>query len=130
MGLQPWCKVEGEGTLEDNLERNSNCKDKYFLFRPICKVNETYIPTYIACSERGGNTPDILIEVLRHIDSFNAFDRTDATPVLLLDGHGSRLDTTLLEYLSSPATKWCVLIGVLYGTHLWQVTDSSEQNGS
>jgi hypothetical protein len=130
MGLQPWCEVEGEGTLEDNLERNSHGKDKYFPFGPICNVNGTNIPTYIACSERGGITPDILTEALRHIDSFNAFDRTEATPALLLDGHGSRFDTTLLEYVNTPATKWCVLIGVPYGTHLWQVADSSEQNGS
>jgi hypothetical protein len=130
MGLQPWCEVEGEGALEDNLKRNSHGKDKYFSFGPICNVNGTNIPTYIACSERGGITPDILTEALRHIDSFNAFDRTEATPALLLDGHGSRFDTTLLEYVNTPATKWCVLIGVPYGTHLRKVADSSKKNGS
>ena len=67
---------------------------------------------------------------MAHIDSFNLFDREEATPVLLLDGHGSRFDQYFLDYVNAPATKWCVLIGVPYGTHLWQAADSSEQNGS
>jgi hypothetical protein len=48
--------------------------------------------------------------------------------VLLLDGHGSRFDIDFLDYIAKKETEWCVLIGVPYGTHLWQVADSSEQN--
>jgi hypothetical protein len=130
MGLQPWCEVEGEGTVMDNLERNSHGTEKYFPFGPTCTVDGKVIPTFIGCSERGGITPEILKEAIAHIDSFNVFDRVEATPVLLLDGHGSRFDQQFLDYVNAPATNWCVLIGVPYGTHLWQVADSSEQNGS
>jgi len=130
MGLQPWCEVEGEGAVMENLEANSHGAEKYFPFGPTCTIDGKKIPTFMGCSERGGITPEILREAMAHIDSFNLFDREEATPVLLLDGHGSRFDQYFLDYVNAPATKWCVLIGVPYGTHLWQVADSSEQNGS
>ena len=85
MRIQPWCEIEGDGKLEDNLAINSHGKDKYFPFGPICTVDDKEIPTYVACSERGGITPEILKGALQHIDSFHIFDRAEATPVLLLD---------------------------------------------
>jgi hypothetical protein len=50
--------------------------------------------------------------------------------VLLLDGHNSRFNLGFLEYINDPSTKWFVVLGLPYGTHVWQVGDSSEQNGS
>jgi len=88
------------------------------------------IPTFMGCSERGRITPEILKEAMANISSFNLFDRKEAIPVLLLDGHGSRFDLHVMDYVNAPATKWCVLIRVPYGVDLWQVADSSGQNGS
>ena len=51
-------------------------------------------------------------------------------PFLLLDGHGSRFQESFLSYVINPRHEWVVCIGVPYGTALWQVGDSSEQNGS
>ena len=51
------------------------------------------------------------------------------TPFVLLDGHGSRFDLEFLEYVNDPKHKWNVCLGVPYGTALWQVADSSQQNG-
>ena len=51
------------------------------------------------------------------------------TPFLLLDGHGSRLELPFLSYVNKPMHKWVVCIGVPNGTSLWQVGDSTEQNG-
>ena len=35
-----------------------------------------------------------------------------------------------LKYINTPTDHWVVCIGVPYGTALWQVGDSKEQNGS
>ena len=48
---------------------------------------------------------------------------------LLLDGHTSCLQLPLLQYISDPAHLWVILIGVPYGTRIWQVRNSNEQNG-
>jgi hypothetical protein len=54
----------------------------------------------------------MLAAMLESMDQRNFFDRTHGKrPFLLLDGHQS-----------------CIKLP--YGTHLWQVGDSSEQNGS
>jgi hypothetical protein len=127
MGLQPWCNVEGD--LMENLEENSNGLEKYFPFGPTCSVNGKDIPCYVTTTENGSITSEILVKVLEHIDSFNVFDRTEAYPFLLLDGHGSRFAEEFLTYVNTPVHKWFVCIGVPYSTNLWQVADSSEQNG-
>lgn len=58
-------------------------------------------------------------------------DRSDGRkPFLLRDGHGSRFGLNFLKYVIDPAHGWVVCIGVPYGTALWQVGDSSEQNGA
>jgi len=51
-------------------------------------------------------------------------------PFFLLDGHQSRIELPFLEYVNHPDHPWCACIGVPYGTDLWQVGDSEEQNGS
>ena len=35
-----------------------------------------------------------------------------------------------LKYINTPEDHWVVCLGVPYGTALWQVGDSKEQNGS
>ena len=35
-----------------------------------------------------------------------------------------------IKYINNPNTRWSVCIGVPYGTTLWQVGDSLEQNGA
>ena len=42
----------------------------------------------------------------------------------------SRLEVPFLEYINTPTDHWVVCLGVPYGTALWQVGDSKEQNGS
>jgi hypothetical protein len=58
------------------------------------------------------------------------FDRSDGVnPCLLCDGHGNRFEEPFLEYIHESNTSWGCCIGVPYGTSLWQVGDSQEQNG-
>ena len=39
------------------------------------------------------------------------------------------MELPFLQYINDPLHLWRALIGVLYGTSLWQVGDSAEQNG-
>jgi hypothetical protein len=39
MGLQPWCEVESEGAVIENLEANSHGTEKYFHFGPTCTID-------------------------------------------------------------------------------------------
>jgi hypothetical protein len=59
MGLQPWCEVEDEGTVMENLEVSSHGTEKYFIFGPTFTIDGKVIPTFTGCSERGGLTPEI-----------------------------------------------------------------------
>jgi hypothetical protein len=68
--------------------------------------------------------------MLQFIDLHAQFDRDEATPFLLLDGHGSRFELEFLDYINDVNHKWTVSIGVPYRTSFWLVGDSAEQNGS
>ena len=46
------------------------------------------------------------------------------------NGHGSRFELSFLQYMTSTDHPWMVCQGVPYNTSLWQVVDSSEQNGA
>ena len=65
------------------------------------------------------------------MDHYELFPRSgNLKPFLLLDGHGSRFEIPFLRYVTDREHPWMVCQGVPYGTSLWQVADSSEQNGS
>jgi len=129
MGLQPWVP-EVVGDPESNIEENSHGPLKFYPYGPTCVVGGKTVETYVTCSENGSITGNILTDVLRHLDAHLQFDREEATPFLLLDGHGSRFELSFLDYVTDERTKWTVCIGVPYGTNLWQVGDSSQQNGA
>ena len=97
----------------------------------MCEFHRQKLPTMCCCSESLSITANLLVAMLKVIDKSEVFDRTDGiAPFLLLDGHGSRVQLTFLEYINNPANPWSVCIGVPYGTSYWQVGDSSQQNGS
>ncbi len=65
------------------------------------------------------------------MDRLGIYERQDdLCPFVLLDGHQSHFDKIFLQYINDPVHKWVVAIGVPHGTHIWQVGDPSEQNGS
>jgi len=129
MGLQPWVTTH-IGNVTTNLEENSHGPDKYYPYGPTCHPNGKVVETLVTCSENGSITSEILSQVLKHLDTHLCWDRTEATPFLLLDGHGSRFELPFLDYIRNDETKWKVCIGVPYGTNLWQVGDSAQQNGA
>ena len=97
---------------------------------PRCTYNGKEIPCFVGTSPNASITSEMLVEMLKTFDSLDIFNRDDGRlPFLLLDGHHSRLQIPFLEYINNKGKKWMVCVGVPYGTHIWQVHDSSELNG-
>ena len=78
-----------------------------------------------------GITGDILVDILTYFDQIELFPRVEGgpIPVLIVDGHQSRLDPKFVDYINNKKHPWRVCHGILYATTLWQVGDASEQNG-
>ena len=140
-GTQPRFDVElgidirktpiGDETDPDFIDKNTG-SGKYFPGGPTCHFRGKDVPSMIRWHESGSITSEILTEALQTMDFYNLFPRNDPSvkPFMLLDGHGSRLELPFIKYINNPADHWIVCLGVLYGTALWQVSDSKEQNGS
>jgi hypothetical protein len=97
---------------------------------PVCTFRGKKIKCYCCCSPSASINTTILTDMLRYMDSNEVYDRRNGeTPILILDGHHSRMDVEFLEYINQPEHKWFVCLGVPYGTHKWQVADSSQVNG-
>ena len=107
-------------------------KGKRYPGAPTCVVNGKTIEALVTCSPKGGITSNILVDILKHIDNLNIWENrsTHLHPCLLLDGHGSRLELPFLEYINDQEHLWKCCIGLPNATQLWQVGDSSEQNGA
>jgi hypothetical protein len=97
---------------------------------PVCNFQGKYLPCFVATSPKASITPEILADMLGAMDSVGLYDPTNGCmPFLLLDGHGSQMKLPFLSYITSSYSRWMVCCGVFYGSHLWQVADSSELNG-
>ena len=106
-------------------------KGKCFPGGPECEFNGKKVSMLSQWSDSGGITPQILTNALKLMDNLDLFPREEGRiPFLLLDAHGSRFSQEFVRYINDPAHRWCVCIGVPYGTSLWQVADSEEQNGT
>ena len=125
-------RVSPTGSFSDNDFLLKNCGNgKYFPGGPECTFRGKKVPAFIRWHESASITSEILVEMLQTIDALDLFPRKEGVkPFLLLDGHGSRLQLPFLQYINKPKDYWVVCIGVPYGTALWQVGDSKEQNGS
>ncbi len=117
---------KGEIDLELNVGRS-----KYYPEGPKCKYRGKVVDCLTFASESGGITGAILVKILEYFDILKLFDRYPGGPIpmLILDGHQSRLDPKFVEYINNEDHKWRVCLGVPYATVLWQVGDASEQNG-
>ena len=124
--VDPVGDSNGDSFLFDN-----SGPGNYFPGGPVCEFRGKKIPPFIRWHESGSITSQYLTEALQTLDYFNVFDRQEnKRPFLLLDGHSSRLELPFLKYINTPKDHWVCCIGVPYGTALWQVGDSKEQNGS
>ena len=111
---------------------NNIGKGKRFPGGPTCVYKGKEIECMVRFNEGGGINGKILKEIFETLDEKQVFVDLRAQgkkPFVLLDGHQSRFDITFLEYINNPEHLWTFAIGVPYGTALWQVGDSTEQNG-
>jgi hypothetical protein len=46
--------------------------------------------------------------------------------MLIVDRHSSIIMGPFLDYVNDPTHRWSGVIGIPYGTHLWQVGDYAE----
>jgi hypothetical protein len=122
--------VEIDGEYE--FFKNNFGEGKIFPGGPKCVYKGKDVPCFVRFCDKGGMTGEILTEVFKTLDDLQLFDedrKEGKIPFMLLDGHSSRFDLEFLRYINTYPHKWNVCIGVPYGTALWQVGDSSEQNG-
>jgi hypothetical protein len=113
-------------------ERNLG-KDKLYPGGPTCTFKSKKVPCMVEFSVGGGMTGMILAKIFQTLDSLEIYkeDREQGLrPFVLLDGHQTRFHLDFLSYINNPNHRWSVCIGVPYGTALWQVGDSPEQNGN
>lgn len=97
----------------------------------------TEVPVHFAYSENASMTGPILKRVFEKMDkkgiSKRTFDENGQPllyPLIVVDGHSSRMDGGFLRYVNQSKTKWLPVLGVPYGTSIWQVHDDKRQNGA
>ena len=73
--------------------RATSGSGKRFPGGPKCYFRGKEVPAFTCCSPKGGIMSDLLKQILENIDSFDIFPHVpgDTLPLLLLDGHVSRL---------------------------------------
>jgi hypothetical protein len=119
-----------EAEIEQMKDEHSKDVDRMFTFGPTCTFNGIELPTFVTCSKNDSIKSQLLPSMLRKMDQLEVFDCSDGVhPFLICDGHRSRFEEAFLEYtLESDRPRTCC-IGIPYGTSMWQVGDSTEQNG-
>ncbi len=119
-----------EGGKELDLEVNFG-EGKYYPGGLTCKYDGKVVDCLAYTSKNGGITGEILVEILTYFDSIDPFPPVPGgpNPILIVDGHQSRLAPVFVEYINNKNNTWKVCLGVPYATTLWQVGDASEQNG-
>jgi hypothetical protein len=109
--------------------KDEHSKGVMFPFGPTCLSNGIGVPTFVTCSKNGSITSHLLTNMLQRMDDVKLFNRSDGiNPFLLYDGHGSQFEEPILEYTLEFNRPWECCIGVPYGTSVWQVGGSVEQN--
>ena len=99
---------------------------------PTCISRGKEVPAFVCCLPKGGISSDLLMQMLKSMDTLAVFPILPGglLPFILLDGHRSRLNFPLLEYINHPDHIWKVCFGLPNGTALWQVDDLPEQIGA
>jgi len=123
--------VEAEASLDKTMDVLSCYGKDIMPGGPSCTFRGKTIPCFVATSPKASITSILLKQMLQHIDSYGIYDRAGEKrlPALILDGHHSRLEVPFLDYIHGDGHKWKTCFGVPYGTHVWQLADSSQVNG-
>ena len=98
--------------------------------------DEKEVPVFFHASSNASMTSPILRDTLQKMDEYGVTqqgtnaDGSPFIPAILFDGHISCVGLDFLGYVNEDDTKWTCVLGVPYGTDLWQVHDDKRQNGS
>jgi hypothetical protein len=109
---------------------------KYFPMGPSCKVDGKDIPCYCDCSPNGSMTSSILRRILSKMDELGVVSRgvnedgTEFYPVIILDGHISRMGLEFLKYINDKAHRWRGMLVCPYGTSKTQFHDHEKENAT
>ena len=105
---------------------------KYHLGRPSCTYKGKTVPWLVGFSEGGGISGNSLTDVLRHLEDFKLYDNDKKTLLFLCCWLMGMLVIwySFLKFICGENHKWTVVFGVTYETSLWQVGDSTYQNGT
>ena len=97
-----------------NLFANSDPR-KQFPVTPTCRFRGKKNSYFVRWNESGS-----ILNIVERYGNQKLF--------LFLDIHSSCFEIPFLKYINTPEDHWVVCLGVPYGTALWQVGDSEEQN--
>ena len=126
MGIDPMANIVDAETEDEFVMKNKESMSG----GPTCVFRGKEVPCFVTYSPKASITSTLLMEMLKYLDSLGVYDNEQGQrPFLLLDGHHSRMELPFLEYIMSEEHWWTCCFGVPYGTHIWQVADSTEQNG-
>ena len=117
-GIDIFCKnVIPDESAADFFMKNSG-KGKMFPGGPSCTFKGKHVPCFVRWSPSGSMTSQILREVVMELDARGVTDRIDdkKMPFMILDGRGSRMELSFLEYITAEGSEWAVCLGVPYGT--------------
>ena len=94
------------------------------------------VPVVFAATPNASMTSAVLMQIFKKMDEkgistrvYDSDGKLVKYPVLILDGHVSRMGEAFLVYINGVGTKWGCVLGAPYGTHIWQVHDDSRLNG-
>jgi len=95
-------------------------KGKFYPGGPTCEFNGKVVDCLTFTSEGGGITGAILVEILSYFDEIELWPRVPGGPIpmLIVDGHQSRLDPKFIDYINDKDHEWKVCFGVPYATVL------------
>ena len=129
-GIDPTQQPARDSNDEIDFELSTG-EGKYFPGGPTCQYNGKTVDCLTYCSPSGGITGEILVKILTYFDEIDLWPRTEGgpLPMLVVDGHQSRLHPMFISYINDKGHEWRVCFGVPYATVLWQVGDASKQNG-
>lgn len=124
-------KIDNTFEIPDDREGLVDNIGKIACGGPKCTFRNINVPCLVQYSLHGGITPGILTNCFKRMDELDLFPReSNKKPFVLLHGHDSRFNLEFLRYIRDDNHPWSVIIGLPYGTHLWQVGDSHAQNGN
>lgn len=101
---------------------------------PLYRDDGSKVPVFFAASPNASMTGAILVKLFTAMDELGISKRgidengKPYCPVVILDGHASRMDLGFLEYMHK--AKWKAVLGAPYGTAKWQLHDDLRQNGA